>query len=415
MSAPSLSSFARGLTAETAFDVLAVAKRLKAQGKDVIELQIGDSPFPSTKAALAAGTKAIADGQTHYCPSLGLPEFRAVIAETVRTEFGVPAGPENVVVGAGAKVFEQFFCELFVEPGDEVLFFSPQFPTFEPNVRRRGGIPVSVPLRQENAFRPDPNAVEHFLKTATRPKAVFLNSPHNPTGGVATKEDLAAIANLVRGRDVALFSDEPYCHMAWADRHRSILAEPGMLDQCVSAYTFSKSYSMSGWRVGYAVGSARHVELIGKMINTSLSCVPPITQLAGMAALQHDAAERDEAMARFRKKVELLVGELRKVEGVTVLMPAGTFYVFPDVSAICRRLGIRSHGLAMYLLEGADDQRGVACLGGECFGEGGQGFIRFSCAEPDDRLVGAVRFLAEAVSRTDRVKAYLDTRPKYRT
>lgn len=413
MSAPSLSSFAHSLTSETAFDVLAAAKRLKALGKDVIELQIGDSPFPSTKSALAAGTKAIADGQTRYCPSLGLPEFRAVIAETVKREFDVPAAPENVVVGPGAKVFEQFFCELFVEPGDEVLFFSPQFPTFEPNVRRRGGTPVCVPLRQENAFRPDPNAVEHFLKTARRPKAVFLNSPHNPTGGVATAADLKAIADLIRGRDVALFSDEPYCHMAWADRHRSILAEPGMLDQCVSAYTFSKSYSMSGWRVGYAVSSARNVELIGKMINTSLSCVPPITQLAGTAALQHDAAERDATMAKFRKKVELLVNELRKVDRVTVLMPAGTFYVFPNVSAICKQLGIRSHGLAMYLLEGADNQKGVACLGGECFGEGGQGFIRFSCAEPDERLIEAVRFLAEAVTRTERVKAYLETHPKY--
>lgn len=414
MPAPTPSAFARGLTAETAFDVLAVAKRLKAGGKDVIELQIGDSPFPTTKAALAAGTRAIADGHTHYCPSLGLPDFREVIAETVRTEFGIPAGPENVVVGPGAKVFEQYFCELFVEPGDEVLFFSPQFPTFEPNVRRRGGIPVTVPLKQETAFRPDPNAVEHFLKTAKRPKAVFLNSPHNPTGGVATREDLAAIANLIRGRDVALFSDEPYCHMVWAGRHESVLAEPGMLDQCVGAYTFSKSYSMSGWRLGYAVSSARNVELIGKMINTSLSCVTPVSQLAGLAALKHDAAERDETMARFRRKVELLVNELRTVDGITVLMPAGTFYAFPDVSAICGRLGLTSHGLAMYLLEGADDRKGVACLGGECFGAGGRGFIRFSCSEPDDRLVEAVRFLADAVTRADRVKAYREGHPKYR-
>ncbi|HJZ89424.1 MAG TPA: aminotransferase class I/II-fold pyridoxal phosphate-dependent enzyme [Gemmataceae bacterium] len=408
------SSFALSLTAETAFDVLAVAKNLKARGKDVIELQIGDSPFPSTKSALAAGTKAIADGQTRYCPSLGLPEFRSAIAATVRNEFGIPAGPENVVVGPGAKVFEQFFCELFVEPGDEVLVFSPQFPTFEPNIRRRGGVPVAVALKQENAFRPDPSAVAHFLSNARRPKAIFLNSPHNPTGGVATREDLTTIADLIRGRNVALFSDEPYCHMVWGDRHRSILAEPGMLSQCVGAYTFSKSYSMSGWRVGYAISSARNVELIGKMINTSLSCVPPITQLAGTAALEHDAAERDRTMAMFRTKVELLVSELRKVDGVTVLMPAGTFYVFPNVSAICRRLGITSHGLAMYLLEGADEKKGVACLGGECFGAGGQGFVRFSCSEPDERLVGAVRFLAEAVTRADRVNAYLEAHPKYR-
>ncbi len=413
MSTPTLSDFALGLTGETAFDVLAIAKKLKAGGKDVIELQIGDSPFPSTKSALAAGTKAIADGQTRYCPSMGLPEFREVIAETVRKEFHVPAKAENVVVGPGAKVFEQFFCELFVEPGDEVLFFSPQFPTFDPNLRRRGGKPAYATLRQENAFRPDPNDVEKFLKTAKKPKAIFLNSPHNPTGGVATKEDLTAIANLIRGKDIALFSDEPYCHMAWADQHRSILAEPGMMDQCVSAYTFSKSYSMSGWRVGYAISSARNAELIGKMINTSLSCVPPITQLAAMAALKHDAAERDETMLKFKKKVELLVSELKKVDGVTVLMPAGTFYVFPNVSKICQKLGITSHGLAMYLMEGADDKQGVACLGGECFGASGNGFLRFSCAEPDERLVEAVKFFADAITRTERVKAYLEGHAKY--
>src|SRR5262245_47950418 len=409
-----LSRFASGLTSETAFDVLAVAKRLKAAGKDVIELQIGDSPFPSTRSALDAGIAAIRGGATHYCASLGLPEFREVIADNYRREFGVAVTAENVVVGAGAKCFEQFFCEAVLDPGDSVLLFSPQFPTFEPNVLRRAAKPVHSFLKQSNGFRPDPNDVERFLKSEGRPRAIFLNSPHNPTGGVATAEDLKAIADLIRGRDVALFSDEPYCHMVWQGQHRTILAEPGMLDQCAAADTFSKSYSMSGWRLGYAVAGPKLVEVIGKMINTSLSCVPPLVQRAGMAALQHDAAERDATMAQFRRKVELLVAELRKVEGVEVLMPAGTFYVFPNVSAICRRLGITSHGLAMFLLEGADGKSGVACLGGECFGEAGRGFIRFSCAEPDERLVQAVRFFAEAVTRTDRVRAYLDSHPKYR-
>lgn len=408
------STFARSLTTETAFDVLAVAKRLKVAGKDVIELQIGDSPFPSTKSALAAGKKAIDDGATHYCPSMGLPQFREVIAETVKKELGVPAKAENVVVGPGAKVFETYFCELFVEPSDEVLLFSPQFPTFEPNIIRRGGVPVHSALKQESAFRPSLNDVEKFVKTAKKPKAIFLNSPHNPTGGVATKEDLEGIANLVRGRDIAVFADEPYCHMVWQGQHRSLLAEPGMMEQCVGAYTFSKSYSMSGWRVGYAISSAPIVDMIGKMINTSLSCVPPINQLAAMAALQHDAVERDETMKKFHRKVELLVNELRKVDGVNVLMPVGTFYVFPEVSAICKKLGIRSHGLAMYLLEGADDKKGVACLGGECFGTAGQGFLRFSCAEPDERLIEAVKFLADAVTRTERVKKYLEANAKYR-
>lgn len=411
---PPVSAFARGLTAETAFDVLAVARRLKAGGKDVIELQIGDSPFPTTASARRAGKDAIDAGRTQYCPSLGLPEFRETIARTVRAEFGIPAAADNVVVAPGAKPFEQFFCELFLDPGDAVLVFQPAFPTYEPNILRRGARPVYVPLRQEDGFRPDLSAIEQFVRSEPRAKAIFLNSPHNPTGGVATKADLEGIAALVRNTGVAVFSDEPYCHMVWEGAHHSLLAEPGMMDRCVSAFTFSKSYSMSGWRCGYAVTSPRLADLIGKMINTTLSCAPPFVQLAGRAALEHDAAERDAVMHQFHAKVKLLVGELRKVPDVTVLMPAGTFYVFPKVEPICRRLRITSHGLAMFLLEGADETRGLACLGGECFGAAGQGFLRFSCAEPDERLVEAVRFLADAVTRTDRVKAYLDAHPKYR-
>lgn len=413
---PSLSQFAQGLTTETAFDVLAVARKLMAAGKDVIALQIGDSPFPTTANAIRAAHAAIDAGLTRYCPSLGLSEFRETIARTVQAEFGIPATIDHVAVGPGAKIFETYFCEAFLEPGDAVLVFQPAFPTFEPNILRRGAKPVYVPLKQENQFRPDIAAIERFVKSEPRARAIFLNFPHNPTGGVATRDDLRHIADIVRGTNIAIFSDEPYCHMVWTPegRHHSILAEPGMLDQCVGAFTFSKSYSMSGWRCGYMLAAPSVVQVVGKMINTSLSCVPPMVQMAGKAALELDAAERDATMVLFRKKVELLVNELRKVPDVTVLMPAGTFYVFPRVEPICRRLGITSHGLAMYLLEGADDQRGVACLGGECFGAAGQGFLRFSCAEPDERLVQAVAFFREAISRTDRVAAYLAAHPNYR-
>jgi aspartate aminotransferase len=410
----SLSQFARGLTGETAFDVLAVARRLKAGGKDVIELQIGDSPFSSTRHALQGGIRAIENQATHYCPSLGLPSFRETVARHYSREFGVNITADNVVVGSGAKVFEQFFCEAVLDPGDAVLVFSPHFPTYGPNIERRGARPVYVPLRQENQFRPDLNAVADFVNRTPRAKAILLNSPHNPTGGVATEADLRDLADLVRGKSIGVFSDEPYCHMVWTGRHHTLLSQPGMLEQAVACYTFSKSYSMSGWRLGYAVTNRSWIESIGKMINTALSCVPPLVQLAGQEALEHDAAERDEVMQRFRKKVELLVADLRAVDGVKVLMPAGTFYVFPDVSALCRRLGIQSHGLAMYLLEGADDRLGVACLGGECFGPAGQGFMRFSCAEPDEKLHAAVAFLKEAVTRTERVQRYLEQYPKYR-
>jgi aspartate aminotransferase len=408
------SAFARGLHAETAFDVLAVAKRLARQGKDVIELQIGDSPFPSTSHAVAAGLEAIRAGHTHYCASPGLPSFREAAAVNYRREFGVEIAAENIVVGPGAKVFEQFFCEAFLDPGDAVLVFSPHFPTYGPNIERRGAVAVYSPLRQTNAFRPDLNDVERFVKTNSRARAIFLNSPHNPTGGVATLDDMKGLAELVRGRNIAVFSDEPYCHMVWQGRHETPLAQPGMIEQTVAVYTFSKSYSMSGWRLGYAVCSPRVADMLGKMINTSLSCVPPMVQLAGESALKRDGDERDEVMGRFRKKVELLVECLRRVSEVKVLMPAGTFYAFPDVSAICRRLAITSHGLAMFLLEGADDRKGVACLGGECFGPAGQGFLRFSCAEPDDRLREAIAFLGEAVTRQERVARYLASNPKYR-
>src|SRR5579859_638102 len=180
----SFSAFAMGLTGETAFDVLAVARKLKAAGKDVIELQIGDSPFDSTKNARAAGIKAIQSGATHYCPSPGLPSFRETAARNYQRDFGVTVGAENVVVAPGAKVFEQFFCEAFLDPDDAVLVFTPHFPTYGPNIERRGARMVFSPLRQENQFRPDLNDVDHFVNKVPRAKAIFLNSPHNPTGGV---------------------------------------------------------------------------------------------------------------------------------------------------------------------------------------------------------------------------------------
>ncbi len=404
---PRLSRLAGQLKAESAFTVLALARALKAKGKDVVELEIGDSPFPSTPHAKAAGIAAIEANQTGYCPSMGLPEFRAAAAKSVRDEFGIDAHVENVVVASGAKPFEQYFLEALVDPGDGVLLFSPHFPTYSPNIQRRGAREVLVPLKAEHQFRPQASDVKRFLETDPKPRAIFLNSPHNPTGGVATREDLAEIANVVRGTDLVVFSDEPYCHMVWQGSHASILAEPGMLDHCVAAYTFSKSYSMSGWRMGFAVGHPGVVEAIGKLINTTASCSPPFAQQAARAAIEHDAPTRDEYMARFRRKVERLTLGLQSIDGFKVNPPAGTFYVFADVSELCRRHKITSHGLALYLLEAADDHFGVACLGGECFGEAGRGFLRFSCAEPDERIDQAVAFLPLALSRVDRIASYL--------
>ena len=212
---------------------------------------------------------------------------------------------------------------------------------------------VVSPLRQAQHFRPNLDAIENFLNTDPAPKAIVLNSPHNPTGGIAHHEDLIAIADLIRGRNIAVFCDEPYDQMAWAGKHHSLLAEPGMLEQCVGAYTFSKSFSMSGWRLGFAVSSVAVAEMLAKLTNTMLSCVPPFVQLAGAAALREARDERDSMMAEFRGKIMDLVDRLNKIAGVSCLTPGGSFYAFPCVAEICNREAITSHGLALYLLEGA--------------------------------------------------------------
>ncbi len=411
---PTLSHLASNLKSETAFTVLAIARALKARGKDVVELEIGDSPFPTTPAAKAAGIRAIEENRTGYGPSLGLPEFRAGAARSVNAEFGFDVGAEHVVVASGAKPFEQYFAEALLDPGDGVLIFSPHFPTYVPNLERRGARAVLAPLSVGQDFRPQAADVARFLATDPKPRAIFLNSPQNPTGGVATRQDLKEIADVVRGSGLMVFSDEPYCHMVWEGRHESIATEPGMLDHVVSAYTFSKSYSMSGWRIGFAVAHPTVVEAIGKLVNTTASCSPPFVQAAALAALESDASFRDLNMRKFRRKVEQLTAGLQTIEGVTVARPAGTFYVFPDVRPICNRLGITSQGLALYLLEGADDDFGVACLGGESFGQAGSGFLRFSCAEPDERIDQALAFLPDALGRSGRVARYLAEHPAYR-
>jgi aspartate aminotransferase len=410
---PSFSQFASSVDVETAFSVLAVAKQLIAGGKDVIELEIGDSPFGTPPKAIEAGVAAIRAGHSRYGPSLGIREFREAAAEYVSREYHIDATAENIIAGPGAKNFEQLFCEAFLNPRDGVLVFSPHFPTYPPNIFRRGARMVLSNLEASRDFRPNLDDVQKFLETDASPRAIFLNSPHNPTGGVALREDLEQLADLIRGKNVAVFSDEPYDRMVWRGRHHSLLEFPGMMDYAVAGYTFSKSFSMSGWRLGFAVSAPATIEVLGKLTNSALSCVPPFTQMAGVAALREEREYRDQTMGQFRKKVELLVAGLNRIDGVTCQMPGGTFYVFPSVADVCRRLGITSHGLAMYLMEGADDNKGVACLGGEAFGEAGQGFLRLSCAQPDARIEEAFIFMADAFTRTDRVARYLASHPEY--
>ena len=410
-----LSNFARSLSVETAFTVLAIARSLKAAGKDVVELEIGDSPFDSTAAARAGGMDAIKNNQSHYCPSPGIPEFRAAAAEFVREEFDIPAEPSNIVAGPGAKVFEQFFCEAFLNPGDGVLVFSPYFPTYLPNIERRGARAVLTPLRQANGFRPTVADIEHFLEDDPSPRAIFLNSPHNPTGGVTTQDDLKRIADVVRGRDVAVFSDEPYCHMVWRGSHHSILSQPGMLAQCVGAYTFSKSYSMSGWRLGFAVASVEVAE-----VDRQDDQHDAVVHTADRAARRHRGAEARQERAR-RGHAEV-PREGRAAHGRPEphrrLQRAGSHGARSTSFRMSRASATGSASRATdwrcSCCKVPTTKFGIACLGGECFGQAGAGFLRFSCAEPNDRLQQALDFIPKAIARTDRLAAWLDKHPQHR-
>lgn len=392
-----LSQFAAAAQTESAFEVLAVAKRLIANGKDVIELEIGDSPFASSPSALPAARQALEKGHCRYAPSAGILELRSAAADYVNAEYGFDVSEKNILVGPGAKNFEQLFCETFVDPGDAVLVFTPHFPTYPPNIHRRGGRIIYSRLRQDQGFRPNLDEIRKFVREQPKAKAIILNSPHNPTGGVATQEDLQSIADVIRGRNIALLSDEPYDRMAWNEPHGSIAAIPGMLSQCVAAYTFSKSFSMSGWRLGFAVTDAAIVDTMTKLTNTAISCVSPFTQLAGAAVLNNDVEFRDKCAATFRERLQTFTSQLDQIEGISCDMPAGTFYAFANVEAICKRHNITSHKFAKFLLEDADEKTGVACLGGECFGQAGQGFLRFSVAQPPERLQQAVDFIADTV------------------
>ena len=407
------SVFSQSVRPEGAFEVLAIAKRLMAAGKNIYELEIGDSPFATPLGARQAGITAIENDECHYGPSVGIEEFRRAASNYVNREFNLNTNYRNIIAGPGAKTFQLLFTETFLNPGDGVLVFSPYFPTYSSHIARRNARMVLSPLRQKHAFRPNLDDVARFLDTDASPRAIFLNTPHNPTGGIASKQDLADLAALVRGKDVAIFSDEPYDQMAWSEPHHAIYAEPGMTEHVVAAYTFSKSFSMSGWRLGFAVADEATINMFDTLTNTVISCVPPFVQAAGVAALEGALGERDDMMLAFRNKLTPMVDALNAIPGVNCLLPGGSFYVFPNVSAVCNRHGITSHGLAMYLLEGAEQNTGVACLGGECFGEAGSGFIRLSSSLPEPELLTAITFMRDAFENENAVKHYLRDKPEY--
>jgi aspartate aminotransferase len=322
---------------------------------------------------------AIKNNQSHYCPSPGIPEFRQAAAEFVRTEFDIPAEAANIVAGPGAKVFQQFFCEAFLNPGDGVLVFSPYFPTLCQTSNGAALVPCWRRCVKRTSFGPTSPTSSAF-SPRTLAARDFLNSPHNPTG--ASRRSRSARHRRSRARPRRRDLQRRALLPHGLEGQAPLVAEqPGMLAQSVARVHVQQVLQHDGWRLGFAVASAEIADVIAKMINTTLSCTPPIVQLAGTAALKRDRKERDDSMLKFREKVVLLTEGLNRIEGFRALDPTATFYVFPNVARVCNELGVTSHGLALYMLQGADDHFGIACLGGECFGQAGGGFLRFSCAD----------------------------------
>ncbi len=372
---------------ETAFEVLARARALEAGGRDVIHLEIGEPDFVTPRHIIEAAYRAMLDGHTHYGPAAGLPELRRAVARYVGRTRGLNVDPEQVVITPGGKPVIFFTVLSLVEPGDEVLVPDPGFPIYESAVSFAGGRPVPVPLREERSFRLDVADIQARLTDRTR--LIILNSPHNPTGSVLTAEDLEAIADLVRGRDLYVLSDEIYSRIIYDADHHSLAPLPGMAERTIILDGFSKTYAMTGWRLGYGVFPPELVPGIIRLMVNSVSCTPTFVQLAGLAALEGPQDCVEAMVAEFRRRRDFLVSALNEIPGLRCLEPQGAFYVFPSVKG----LPLSSREFADRLLS----EFGVAVLAGESFGAAGAGYLRLSYANSLENLERAVGRLRKAV------------------
>jgi aspartate aminotransferase len=366
---------------ESAFDVLVRARALEAQGKDIIHLEIGEPDFPTPQHIVDAGKKALDEGWTHYGPSQGLPELREAIAEYISTTRGITVSPANVCVTPGGKPIIFFPILALLGPGDEAIYPNPGFPIYESMIRVSGATAVPVPLVEERGFSFD---LDVFRKSLTpRTKMVILNSPHNPTGGMIPPEDIAAIADEVRGRDLVVLSDEIYSRIVYGNQPPvSITTLPGMLEKTIILDGFSKTYAMTGWRMGYGVMPSCLVDPINKLMVNSNSCTASFTQRAGIAALRGPQDCVTAMVEEFARRRDAFCAGLNDIPGWRCAIPGGAFYAFANVKA----LGRGSKEIADSLLADA----GVACLNGAGFGEFGEGYIRFSYANSYENLMRAV-------------------------
>src|SRR5512142_2053192 len=356
---------------ESAFDVLVRARALEAQGKSVVHLEIGEPDFPTPAHIVEAAKQALDSGWTHYGPTQGLPELREVIASYISRTRGIEVGPQHVSVLPGGKPIIFFPMLALLEPGDEVIYPNPGFPIYESMINFLGAKPVPMPLEEKRGFSFDLDLFRDLLTDRT--KMVILNSPQNPTGGVIPREDLKAIADMLRDRDVMVLSDEIYSRIYYGgEAPASITAFPGMLEKTIILDGFSKTYAMTGWRMGYGVMPTWLVEAVTKLMVNSNSCTASFTQRAGIAALRGPQDAVAAMVAEFRRRRDAICQGLNEVPGFRCAVPGGAFYAFPNVTGT----GLPSKQLADMLL----NEAGVACLDGGCFGSHGDGYIRFSYA-----------------------------------
>ena len=363
---------------ETAFEVLLRARNLEAQGRDIIHLEIGEPDFATPAHIVTAAKTALDEGWTHYGPTQGLPELREAIAAHINRTRNVNVGPEHVCVVPGGKPILFFPMLALLEPGDEVIYPDPGFPIYESMIRFLGATPVPLPFF-------DPERLESALSART--KLVILNSPNNPTGGVIPSASMRAMADLLRDRDVLILSDEIYSRIYFDEPPLSIASLPGMLEKTIILDGFSKTYAMTGWRLGYGVMPLWLVEAVNKLMVNSNSCTASFTQRAGIAALNGPQDDVERMVAEFRLRRDRFCAALNQIKGIECPLPGGAFYAFPNIEGT----GWRSKELADQLLERA----GVACLSGASFGEHGEGYLRFSMANSLKNLMAAAERIAK--------------------
>jgi aspartate aminotransferase len=364
------------LGTETAFEVLAKARALEAKGRTIVHLEIGEPDFDTPAPIRAAAAQALEEGFTHYTPSPGLPEIREAVASYISKDRGLQVAPDHVVVTPGGKPVITFGILATVNPGDEVIYPNPGFPIYESAVRLAGGTPVPLLLREEREFRFGAEDIEKLLTPRT--KMVILNSPHNPTGSVLGGKELDEIASLLGKRDIWILSDEIYSKIIYEGKHETIATRPGMAERTILMDGFSKTYAMTGWRLGYGVMDPAVAKHVARLATNVYSCATAFVQRAASVALGGPQDGVRSMVAEFKKRREIIVEGLNAIPGIRCTKPAGAFYVFPNIQS----LRMKSADAERVLLEDA----GVAALSGTAFGSNGEGYLRFSYANSVDQI-----------------------------